>query len=108
MRQVVVTYVRVSTEEQAHGQSLEVQRQVVADFAAGHELEIAASFEEAQSAFKSGRGQFSEMAAFLRKNKRVTGVLVYHLDRISRNLTDYALLVEELGMQLISATQPDV
>jgi len=105
MKQMVVTYVRVSTEEQAHGQSLEVQRQVVVDYAAGHELEIAASFEEAQSAFKLGRSQFNEMVKFLRKNKRVTGVLVYHLDRVSRNLTDYALLVEELGMELISATQ---
>ncbi|MFC2095527.1 recombinase family protein [Candidatus Bipolaricaulota bacterium] len=105
MKQVVVTYVRVSTEEQAHGQSPEVQRQAVVDYAAGHDLEIAAAFEEAESAFRSGRSQFSEMVEFLRKNRRVTGVLVYHLDRISRNLTDYALLVEELGMQLISATQ---
>jgi len=105
MKQTIVTYIRVSTEEQAHGQSLEVQRQAVADYAAGHDLEIAASFEEAESAFKSGRGQFKEMVTFIRKNKRVTGVLVYLLDRISRNLTDYALLVEELGMQLISATQ---
>jgi site-specific DNA recombinase len=106
MKRQVVTYVRVSTEEQAaHGQSLEVQNQVVLDYAKGHQLEIVASFEEAQSAFKTGRPQFAAMVELLRKNKKLTGVLCYKMDRVTRNMSDYALIVEKLGIEIISATE---
>lgn len=106
MKRQVVTYVRVSTEEQAaHGQSLEVQNQVVLDYARGHQLEIVASFEEAQSAFKTGRPQFAAMVELLRKNKKLTGVLCYKMDRVTRNMSDYALIVEKIGIEIISATE---
>ena len=53
IKRKVVTYIRVSTEEQAsHGYSMDVQRQVLEDYARGHQLEIIARFEEAESAYK--------------------------------------------------------
>ena len=76
----VVGYIRVSTEEQArHGYSLESQRQVLRDYAAGHGLEIAREIEASESAFKPGREGFAELLAFLENRKDVTAVLVYIL-----------------------------
>ena len=45
------------------------------------------------------------MVEFLEKNKAVRAVLVYKIDRISRNMLDYSLLVEKMGLEIISATE---
>ncbi len=106
MKRRVVAYIRVSTEEQAtHGYSIETQRQLLADYAAGHDLDVVRTFEESHSAHKPGRPEFSAMLKFLRKRKDVTGVLCYKLDRLSRNLQDYSVLEEMEGMSIISVTE---
>ncbi len=106
MKRKVVTYIRVSTEEQAkHGYSIPAQRQVLQDYAKGHDLEIVQEFEESQSAHKPGRPQFNAMLKFLKKYGEVTAVLCYKIDRIARNLTDYSALSEMEGIQIISATE---
>ncbi|GEM_PF-673153 len=106
----VFRYMRVSTDQQAeHGYSLEAQDQVLRDYAAGHQLEIAASFVESESAFTSGkRPEFARMCAALRVRSDVNAVLVYKLDRLARNMTDFALLTEDLGATLISMTEGEV
>lgn len=102
----VVSYIRVSTEEQAeHGYSIDVQKQVLTDYAVGHQLEIVESFVESQSAFRPGRSEFARMVDLLTRNKSIRAVLVYKIDRISRNLHDYSTLVEEMGVEIISATE---
>jgi len=106
MKTKAVAYIRVSTEEQAeHGYSLEVQDQVLKDYAKGHEIEIVGAFVEAESAFKPGRREFERMAKLLDTDKTITAVLCYKIDRVSRNTTDYAYLVEKLGIEIISATE---
>ena len=101
----VITYVRVSTEEQTHGYSLQTQKQILADYATGHDLVIVHAFEESHSAYHPGRPEYKAMLAFLRKRKDVTGVLVYKLDRLARNLSDYSALEEMEGVDIISATE---
>ena len=106
MKRKVVTYVRVSTEDQArHGYSIPAQRQILQDYAKGHDLEIVERFEESQSAFKPGRPEFNEMLRYLRRHRDVTGVLCYKIDRIARNLSDYSALDEMDGISIISATE---
>ena len=106
MNRKVVAYIRVSTDEQAeHGHSIEVQQQVLADYATGHELEVVETFVESESAYKPGRPEFEKMVGLLKKQKTVTAVLCYKIDRVSRNMKDYAQLVEELGIEIISATE---
>ena len=62
----VVSYIRVSTEEQAeHGYSIDVQKQVLEDFAAGHDLKVVKPFIESESALKPGRPKFNRMVEFL-------------------------------------------
>lgn len=106
MRRQVVAYIRVSTEEQAtHGYSIPAQRQVLADYAAGHDLDIVQEFMESQSAFKPGRPEFRRMIDFLGRHKNIAAVLVYKIDRLTRNIRDYAELDEMSWVTIISATE---
>jgi DNA invertase Pin-like site-specific DNA recombinase len=106
MSRKVVAYVRVSTEEQAqHGYSIEVQEQVLRDYAKGHDLEIVESFVESESAYKPGRPLFAQMVEYIEGHRPVTAVLCYKIDRISRNMSDYSFLVEKLGVEILSATE---
>jgi len=106
MRRRVVAYVRVSTDGQAeHGYSVQAQQQVLADYAAGHELEIVQEFVEAESGFKPGRPEFRRMVEFLNQRKDIAAVLVYKIDRLARNIRDYAELDEMSWVSIISATE---
>jgi site-specific DNA recombinase len=106
MSRKVVTYIRVSTEEQAkHGYSIPAQRQILEDYAKGHELTIVQEFVESESAYKPGRPEFAKMLALLKKRREITGVLCYKIDRIARNLRDYSELSEMVGVSIISATE---
>lgn len=106
MKRKVVSYIRVSTDEQAtKGYSIPAQRQVLDDYAMGHELNIVEEFVESESAYKPGRPQFSRMLKLLKKQREITGVLCYKIDRIARNLRDYSELSEMAGVSIISATE---
>ena len=106
MSRQVVTYIRVSTEEQAsHGYSIEGQRQFLLDYALGHDLEIVKCFVESHSAYIHGRPIFHDMVQFLKRNKGITAVLVYKTDRLVRNILDLAELTETLHVEIISGTE---
>lgn len=106
MKRKVVTYIRVSTEEQAkHGYSIATQQQLLDDYARGHDLQIVRSFEETHSAHKPGRPEFDAMLKFIRKRNDISGVLCYKLDRLARNMRDYSMLEEMEGMSIISVTE---
>jgi len=96
MKLKVLAYIRVSTNRQAvHGYSLEAQETHLKNYAEGHDLEIVETFIEDESAFTSGkRPEFKKMCTRLRRSKDVNAVLCYKQDRLQRNLTDYALLIE--------------
>jgi len=71
----VVAYIRVSTEDQAeHGYSIDVQKQVLEDYARGHELTVVETFIESQSAFKPGRSEFARMVELLKRSKSIRAV----------------------------------
>jgi len=102
----VAAYIRVSTEEQRKfGYSIEGQQRIVRDFAQSNDLDIVNEWAESHSAYVHGRPVFDDMVRFLRRNKGVTSVLVWKVDRIARNLRDLAELTETLGVDIISATE---
>jgi len=103
-------YIRVSTEDQAkEGYSLEVQREYLEAFAKRECFEVYKVYcDNGISAFSTRRPAPQELLAAA-KAKKFELVLVYKIDRFSRNLKDLLNLVDELssyGVGFKSATEP--
>ncbi|REJ79775.1 MAG: recombinase family protein [Planctomycetota bacterium] len=107
-----VALARVSSREQEReGFSLDVQVDVLRQYAERREGEIVKLFRVAETATKRDeRKTFRELIEYVRANSRkLDGLLVYKLDRATRNLQDYALLEEvesDYGVPLIAVSQP--
>ncbi|WP_298975668.1 recombinase family protein [uncultured Roseobacter sp.] len=86
-------YIRVSTQKQGEGVSLEAQKEAITDFASRNALTITKWFEEKQTAAKSGRPIFNQMLRQL-KQGRAQGLIMHKIDRSARNLRDWALVSE--------------
>jgi site-specific DNA recombinase len=103
-------YIRVSTEDQAkEGYSLEVQREYLEAFAKRESYEIFKVYcDDGISAYSTRREALQELLKDA-KDKKFELVLVYKIDRFSRNLKDLLNLVDELsacGVAFKSATEP--
>jgi len=103
-------YISVSTEDQVKaGYSLEVQREYLASFAKREGLEIFKVYQDnGISGYSADR---PALIALLKdaQDKKFDLVLVYKIDRFSRNLKDLLNLVDELsscGVGFKSATEP--
>ncbi len=107
-----VLYLRVSTEEQVDNFSLGTQEQICLQEAQRRNMEVIQIFKEEGRSAKTitGRPVLIELLEFCRKNKRsVQAVIVYRLDRMSRQTADYLAIrkkLAEYGIALISATEP--
>jgi site-specific DNA recombinase len=86
-------YVRVSTQKQGEGVSLEAQRDAILVFAAKSSITITQWFEEKETAAKSGRPVFNDMLRQLRR-RTVSGVVLHKPDRAARNFGDWAKIGE--------------
>ncbi|TRZ48790.1 recombinase family protein [bacterium] len=103
-------YIRVSTEDQAkEGYSLEVQREYLESFAKREGLEIFKVYQDdGISGYSTERPALKELLKAA-KEKKFDLVLVYKIDRFSRNLKDLLNLGDELstyGVGFKSATEP--
>lgn len=99
-------YVRVSTLKQGEGVSLEAQKEAIIGFAASKNLTITKWFEEKETAAKQGRPIFSQMIKSLRKGE-AEGLIVHKLDRLTRNLTEYARIGELIDQGMMVHTAID-
>ena len=86
-------YVRVSTQKQGEGVSLDAQRDAILAFAARSNISITQWFEEKETAAKSGRPIFLSMMKQLMKRK-AEGIVLHKVDRGARNLADWAKFAE--------------
>jgi len=103
-------YLRVSTEDQAkEGYSLDVQREYLESFAKREGLEIFKVYQDdGISGYSTERPALKELLKDA-KDRKFDLVLVYKIDRFSRNLKDLLNLVDELsssGVGFKSATEP--
>lgn len=82
-------YVRRSSDENSHKQSQSLEGQLLAcqSVQQTYGLEIADVFQESKTAKKPGRPLFNEMLRRIDR-REATGILCYHLDRLSRNPKD--------------------
>lgn len=105
-------YLRVSTEEQVDNYSLDTQEDICRKEAERRGFEVLEVFREEGRSAKNikGRPVLIQMLEFCRKHKKEVGaVIVYRLDRISRQTADYLAIRKKLAeceIKLISATEP--
>ena len=99
-------YIRVSTQKQGEGVSLEAQKDAIEAFAARQDVQVVRWFEERQTAAKGGRPIFNQMLAQLKRGS-ARGVIIHKIDRSARNLRDWAMFSElpDLGIDVYVATE---
>lgn len=106
-----VIYVRVSTTEQAdEGNSLVTQEKACREYASKLGYDVAVVFvERGESAKTANRTELQKMLAHCaQKKNQISAVIVYKIDRLSRNTDDYSqlrLLLKRYGVGIKSATE---
>lgn len=107
-----VIYLRVSTEEQVDNYSLDTQSDICHKEAERRGLSVISVFREEGRSAKtiSDRPTLIELLAYCRLHRKEVGaVIVYRLDRISRQTADYLAIRKKLvecDITLISASEP--
>ncbi len=102
----VFGYIRVSTEEQEKGFSLEFQEQTIRDYCEKHNLDLVKIFKDTSSGAQFDRPELQELLSSL---DRVDKVIVWKMDRLSRSVKDTIRIMEifeEKGKELISISEP--
>lgn len=105
-----VVYIRVSSEEQVKGFSLSGQEETCCNFADRNGYTVLKVFrEEGQSAKTTKRDEFQKMMKFCKENKeRVKYIIVYRIDRFTRNMCDLLTeekVLEKIGVEILTATE---
>ncbi|KKP42974.1 MAG: site-specific recombinase [candidate division WS6 bacterium GW2011_GWC1_33_20] len=110
--QNVIIYCRVSTKEQAeNGLSLITQQKMCEEFASKNNLHIVTNpfIEQGESAKTLDRTKLKEMLEFVASNKgNVDTLLIYKIDRLSRQTLDYQsikVLLAKYGVSIHSLSE---
>ena len=109
-RSDAVIYTRVSSKGQADNYSLDNQERICRDYCQRQQLTVQRVFiESGESAKTAERVELQGMLRFVAANSRtMNAVVVYKVDRLARNSTDYGNLRLQLGrcgIRLLSATE---
>jgi len=92
----VAIYCRVSTENQeTEGTSLPTQRTACLKYCQEHGYQVTHQFIETYSGLTLERPKLDELRQLVR-NEEIGGVVIYCLDRLTRNATHGVILTEEL------------
>ena len=100
----MMSYIRVSTEDQKRNISPATQEAKARKWASEHPgYELVGAYADADSGYKvQNRKGFDQMVAEIKRRGDIYGVLVYTLNRIARNHYEYGLLTEVLNVKVIS------
>lgn len=105
-----VAYVRVSSERQRNNFSLEAQRQAIRTYAQRHKLTVVTTFQDVKSGKNIERPGLEQALAFLASGA-ASMLVVYKLNRISRNVSDMLNVFEQcagLEVDIVSVTEADL
>lgn len=99
-----VIYLRVSTNKQVEGASLDTQQKMCQDWASRNDVLIEKIYhDDGVSAKTLDRPAMKEMLGYLTKNKgRISYLVTYQTDRLSRNAADFfavRTLLAKLGVE---------
>ena len=107
----IVIYVRVSTVEQAEeGNSLATQEKICREYAIKSDYEVIEVFvERGESAKTANRTELQKMLQYVaNKKNNITAIVVYKIDRLSRNTDDYSqirIMLKRYGVSIRSASE---
>lgn len=101
---------RVSSEEQAKGYSLDVQKNALLKYSERNGIECARFFREDHSAKNFDRPEWKKLMVYAKANKGEIKYLIFtSWDRFSRNITDALIQLrklDQLGISPIAIEQP--
>jgi site-specific DNA recombinase len=106
-----VVYCRVSTKEQVEeGNSLVTQERICREYASKYSYEIVRVFiEEGESAKTADRTELQKLLAFCSNRKeKIKAIIIYKIDRLSRNTDDYSqlrILLKRYGVEIKSTSE---
>ena len=111
MRKVCVIYIRVSSEKQVDGYSLDSQAELCQKRAIETGYDVIKIYrEEGISAKTTDRPMLKEMLAFcLDKKNNISAIFIYSLSRLNRNTENHLAirgLLSKAGVDLISLSEP--
>jgi site-specific DNA recombinase len=93
---IAIGYIRISTKDQSV-YSLEAQERRVREYCEANKLTLAALFrDDGESSYTFDRPDWKALEAFIKKDKRVTHLIIPDHDRFSRNLAEALLKIKEL------------
>jgi site-specific DNA recombinase len=106
-----VIYCRVSSKEQTEGTSLEFQESACREYAQKHGINVLTAFiERGESAKFADRTQLLALIDYCRAQRgKVESVIVWKLDRFSRNVSDHFSVkatLRKYGACIVSVTEP--
>ena len=106
-----IIYVRVSSEEQVKGTSLDDQQERCTKYCAEQGMDVIGVYrDEGTSAKTTNRKQLLEAIEFCRTNKgSVSALVVWKVDRFARNTADHFMVrkaLSDYGVKLHSVTEP--
>ena len=96
-------YVRVSSEEQRSGYSLDAQEKLGISHASRHSVNIVKAWKVSESAWREDRTAFDEMVEFAKNNHDIKVIIFDCVDRMTRNSFDaYKIerLIKEYGKEI--------
>ncbi|MHA3067259.1 recombinase family protein [Lacticaseibacillus saniviri] len=105
-----ITYARVSSQKQQDNWSIVAQQRAVMKKATESNMCVVAQYIDVRSGKSMERPGLQQALAFLASH-RVTALIVWRLNRLSRNLSDLLTVFEicaEHGVSIISVTEPGI
>lgn len=111
MKKRAVIYCRVSSVDQVENTSLSMQAKQCDEYCKSQGWNVAKTFiEEGESAKTTDRKELLKLLMFCRDQKNYVGyIVVWKIDRFSRNLYDYLQMKKEmaiLGVSIRSVSEP--
>lgn len=106
-----IIYCRVSTKEQVdEGNSLATQEKVCREYAERYGYEVAQVFiEQGESAKTTNRTELQKLFLFCAdKKNKISAIIIYKLDRLSRNTDDYSqirILLKRYNVEIKSTSE---
>jgi len=92
----IVGYVRVSTQKQVKGKSIEIQKEAIKRYCNANELDLVKIYtDKGISAYKK-RPQYKAMIEHLLKNDDWKGLIVHDLTRFGRSTADLLFQINRL------------